>query len=120
MAFNPRRKAARKFTGSEPTADGWGAIASVTAEHGEWAIYWRETVGDSRWNQVKVLALQPVPNKGNYWIAYGYGRDGEYRLAANKESAAMAEHRPELLAQVLGELDAYREEMGQGEAADLL
>lgn len=88
----------RSFKGQVPSAhEGWEFRHRLTAEDGDWAIYQQSQAHSQDWVTIKVVALQRVPGKANYWCAYN---KQARRIGFARDLMVMREYRPDLFDKV--------------------
>lgn len=97
----------RKREGVTPEAAEWDRIGEVVCDAlNEWGVYRKKTEGEG-WALIKMAAVHPVPCKANYYLKWN-----GVRLAGDKQSDLLAEHRPELydeLVKLLKQLEVVKE-----------
>lgn len=99
--LNPPKpeKGPRLFPGTPPT---WEQLCSCPAAVDVDGVKWLVSARDDyktlpKWRDVKVFASEPVPNKGNYFLAWN--AKGAV-FATGREFDVLKAHRPELMAAV--------------------
>lgn len=99
--LNPPKpeKGPRLFLGTPPTWEQLcGAPSYVDVDGVRWLVSARDDYKTlPKWRDIKLFASEPVPNKGNYFLAWN-ARGASF--ATGREFDVLQAHRPELLAAV--------------------
>ena len=99
--LNPPKpaKSPRLFLGTPPTWEQLcGAPSYVDVDGVRWLVSARDDYKTPpKWRDIKLFASEPVPNKGNYFLAWN-ARGASF--ATGREFDVLQAHRPELLAAV--------------------
>lgn len=77
------------YVGNIPNDDYEHEFTLNNIDGESWLVYVKEPVNG--WTSIKIVAIDPVPHKANYWI----GWDGE-RFSRVKDLFSLKENRPKL------------------------
>jgi hypothetical protein len=89
----------KKYTGSIPRGEKWGAVDDFMIGKNEWEVF-IDTSATSIWVDVKVVCIGRAAKKANYWFKW----NGE-RMSECTDANAMRDYRPDLYARVMAVLN---------------